>query len=89
MRTVISVSEPNGTVKLSSAKNHQAAHVLHDPFFWIIPSEPEGSLLFLPIETVANIAQLDEEEAIPSTLKSPPSSLTLKDSIPDSRIRFI
>ncbi len=64
MHCVVTTKYPNGTVKLSSEKDHETAICNLDPFWWIVPGEPEGSLLFCEVE-----------ESLPSTLRSPPSLL--------------
>lgn len=64
-RTVVRVTDQHGRFILSSEKSHQAAHAKYDPFLWVLPGEPDGSLLFIKPEDD------DIADADPPTLRSP------------------
>jgi len=51
---------------LFSEDNHQVAFAKHDPFLWVLPGEPDGSLLFIKPE---------EDDFEPPTLRCPISNL--------------
>lgn len=63
-RTVIIEYSPNGSIRFTTAESHQVAFSMMDPFLWLLPGEPEGSLLFSNPED-------DEEDFDPPTLRNP------------------
>jgi hypothetical protein len=62
-RTIIRIDMPNGLTYFHSDENHQAAHVSVDPFLWVLPGEPEGSLLYTDKD--------NDKEECPPTLRDP------------------
>jgi hypothetical protein len=72
MKTVISVTHPDGTFYLYAGRNtHQETFAERDPFLWVLPGEPDGSLLFVKPE---------EDDLEPPTLRSPISAFTICDN---------
>ena len=57
-RCVITIRMPNGLVYMHSSKDYQTAHQSVDPFLWVLPGEPEGSLLYTNPD--------DDEEPLPT-----------------------
>lgn len=66
MRTIIKVTDQHGGFVLSSESSHLVAFAKHDPFLWVLPGEPDGSLLFIKPE---------EDDLEPPTLRSPISNI--------------
>ena len=67
MRTIVKVTDQHGGFTLSSEASHLVAFAKHDPFLWVLPGEPGGSLLFIKPED-DDIEPYDSE---PPTLRCP------------------
>lgn len=61
-RCVITIRMPTGLVYVHSAATHQEAHASVDPFLWVLPGEPEGSLLY---------TNPDDDDLDPLTVRAP------------------